>query len=209
MQQPRWRDLTHQQVFDLVHAGPGPTASEGARAAWDSVEAALRKIDGDLAAAMRAAGWEGAAADAAHDGLTPLGRWAVAAAQSAGRAALSVQEHQDQVAYVRSNMPPPGDPVSEDPPANLQDPGIDPFNQQAWAEQSAANAAVAEQAFHVMDNYATNTGLIQHWVPAWTPPPTVTVALAGPGTAGSPVPPVRRRSSGSPVVAPASAVRCR
>src|ERR1700712_3320137 len=75
--EPLWRDLTHQQVWDQVHAGPGPYVSDSAATAWNNAQSALQQIDGDLDAAIRkAAGWTGAAADATRSGLTPLGGWA-------------------------------------------------------------------------------------------------------------------------------------
>jgi hypothetical protein len=93
--EPLWRDLTHQQVWDQVHAGPGPYVSDSAATAWRNAESALRQIDSDLNAAItKAAGWTGTAADAARSGLTPLGGWTVDATSSAGRAAASLTEHQ-------------------------------------------------------------------------------------------------------------------
>lgn len=179
MTAPLWRDLTHQQVWQQVHAGPGPYVSDSAAGAWRNAESALRQIDSDLDAAItKAAGWTGAAADATRGGLTPLGGWAVDATGSAGRAAASLTEHQVQVAWVRANLPEPGPAPAIDPPIPLSDAGVDPAVLQNWTVTVGRDAALADQAFHVMDTYATNTALIQQQVPTWTPPPAVTVSVA-------------------------------
>lgn len=178
MSEPLWRGLTHQQVYGLVHAGPGPYVSDAAITAWSDAQTALRSIDADLAAAMAKAGdWEGAAADATRGGLTPLGSWAVGAAHAAERAAITVQQHQEQVATVRAALPEPGPDPNGLSPFSFKGPGTAPREVQA-----VANAELAAQAFHVMDTYAANTGLIQHWAPPWAAPPTVTVAVADPAT---------------------------
>ncbi len=182
MTQPLWRGLTHQELYDQLHSGPGPYVSESAVNAWNDVEAALRKIDGDLSAAITAAGgWTGAAADAARGGLTPLGKWAVDAAAAAGRAGVSISGHQEQVAIARNAMPEPGPATTPTPPAGR----IDNPQYARWVEQQATDADLAQQAFHVMNTYATNTGLIQRWVPTWSAPPTVTVAVHDPSAAGT------------------------
>lgn len=182
MNEPLWRGLTHQQVFDLVHTGPGPYVSDSAINAWSDAETSLRSIDADLAAAMTKAGdWEGAAADATRSGLTPLGAWAAEAAHAASRAAIAVQQHQEQVANVRAALPEPGPDPDTLSPFSFKGPGTAPRE-----VQTVANAELAAQAFHVMDTYATNTGLIQHWVAPWSAPPSVTVAVAEPAAVTSP-----------------------
>ncbi|MBA3906004.1 MAG: hypothetical protein H0X35_04870, partial [Pseudonocardiales bacterium] len=133
MTEPLWRDLTHQQVWDQVHGGPGPYVSDSAASAWSSAQSALRQIDSDLDAAItKATGWTGTAADAARTGLTPLGGWAVDATGSAGHAAASLTEHQVQVAWVRANLPEPGPAPGIDPPIPLSDAGVDPAVLQDW-----------------------------------------------------------------------------
>jgi hypothetical protein len=177
--EPVWRDLTHQQVWEQVHAGPGPYVSDGAATAWSNAQAALRQIDSDLGAAItKAAGWTGPAADATRRGLTPLGGWAVDATGSAGRAAASLTDHQVQVAWVRANLPEPGPAPALGPPIPLSDAGVDPAVLQNWTASVGRNTALADQAFHVMDTYAANTALIQQQVPTWTPPPAVTMSVA-------------------------------
>ena len=179
MTEPLWRDLTHQQVWEQVHAGPGPYASDGAATAWSNAQAALRQIDSDLGAAItKAAGWTGPAANATRSGLTPLGGWAVDATGSAGRAASSLTEHQEQVAWVRANLPEPSPAAALEPPVPLSDAGVDPAVLQNWTVTVGRNTALADQAFHVMDTYAANTALIQQQVPTWTPPPAVTMSVA-------------------------------
>ncbi len=176
---PLWHDLTHQEVWEQVHAGPGPYVSDAAAAAWRDAQAALRQIDGDLDAAItKAMGWTGTAADAARRGLTPLGGWAVDATGWAGRAAASLTEHQVQVAWVRANLPVPGPDPAIASPIPLSDAGVDPAVLQDWTVTVGRNTALADQAFHIMDTYATNTALIQQQAPTWTPPPAVTMAVA-------------------------------
>ncbi|MDT7578065.1 MAG: hypothetical protein QOH17_4398 [Pseudonocardiales bacterium] len=206
MTEPLWRDLTHQQVWEQVHAGPGPYVSDGAATAWSNAQAALRQIDSDLGAAItKAAGWTGPAADATRSGLTPLGGWVVDATGSAGRAAASLTEHQVQVAWVRANLPEPSPAPAIEPPIPLSDAGVDPAVLQNWTVTVGRNTALADQAFHVMETYATNTALIQQQVPTWTPPPAVTMSVgdraSGPATAAQ----GRRVGRFPTTVAPAAA----
>ena len=55
------------------------------------------------------------AADAARDGLTPLGRWAADAAGDARLTAAGITAQGEQAAWLRHSMPPPSAPLWDEP----------------------------------------------------------------------------------------------
>ncbi len=100
-----------------MQAGPGRGASTAVESAWTDTEAVIRGIEERLVTAIRQAGggWEGAAADATRDGLTPLGRWAADAAGDARLTAAGVTAQGEQAAWLRNAMPSPTAPLWDEP----------------------------------------------------------------------------------------------
>ena len=105
----RWEGFSHQEISDAVHRGPGRAVSAPAEQAWAETEALILRIDQRIAAAVAgsAAGWEGAAADATRTAVTPLGRWALDAANDAKITAGAVTAQGEQATQLRTTMPEP------------------------------------------------------------------------------------------------------
>ena len=139
------------------------------------------RIEERLVTAIRQAGggWEGAAADATRDGLTPLGRWATDAAGDARLTATGITAQGEQAAWLRNAMPSPSAPLWDEPSGR---PASDPLylleDAQALEQKGAEDAA---QAVHLMNTYTSNSYDNIRLMNYWTLPPTVTVETAGGG----------------------------
>jgi hypothetical protein len=216
----RWEGFSHQEIYDAVQRGPGREISASAEQAWAETEALILRIDERIAAAMAesAAGWEGSAAEATRGAMTPLGRWALDAANDAKITAQAVAAQGEQAAQLRVTMPePPTAQWNAEIGKALQDPlyvlhGLDDMRE---VEQDAANRAA--RAVELMNTYTNNSYENRRNMDYWTFPPQVTVVTdvagaagpAGPGVsvggpavpaapAGGPVPP---GGAGTPPVA--------
>ena len=177
----RWEGFTHAEIYARVQAGPGRGASVAVESAWTDTEAVIRRIEDRLVTAIRQAGggWEGAAADATRDGLTPLGRWAADAAGDAKLTATGVIAQGEQAAWLRNAMPSPSAPLWDEPSGR---PASDPLylleDAQALEQKGAEDTA---QAVHLMNTYTSNSYDNIRLMNYWTLPPTVTVETAGGG----------------------------
>jgi len=185
----RWRGYTHDEIYRIVHTGPGHAASAQAQAIWPQVEQRLRVIDENLATETTrlGGGWEGAAAEATREGLTPLGEWAAQAVNGAQRTAGGVDQQAQYVADMRNSVPPPGAPISAEVPPSLNDPGLDPFFQADWAAQDVERDRLAQQAVHAMDVYTDNSVSNKPHMYAMATPPAVaadTAPMAAASTGG-------------------------
>ena len=175
----RWEGFTHAEIYARVQAGPGRGASVAVESAWTDTEAVIRRIEERLVTAIRQAGggWEGAAADATRDGLTPLGRWAADAAGDAKLTATGVIAQGEQAAWLRNAMPSPSAPLWDEPSGR---PASDPLylleDAQALEQKDAEDTA---QAVHLMNTYTSNSYDNIRLMNYWTLPPTVTVETAG------------------------------
>jgi hypothetical protein len=177
----RWEGFSHAEIYRRVQAGPGRGASVAVESAWTDTEAVIRRIEERLVTAIRQAGggWEGAAADATRDGLTPLGRWAADAAGDAKLTATGVIAQGEQAAWLRNAMPSPSAPLWDEPSGR---PASDPLylleDAQALEQKDAEDTA---QAVHLMNTYTSNSYDNIRLMNYWTLPPTVTVETAGGG----------------------------
>ncbi|WP_219412948.1 PPE domain-containing protein [Pseudonocardia nigra] len=183
----RWKGFSHQEIHQLVTAGPGHLASVDAQTLWLDVERRLREIDTNLAAATaRLAGsWEGAAADSTRSGLTPLGDWATQAVRHAARTAQALERQAELVATMRNSVPPP--PQNSVPE---ESPGLSPKDGAAldpdWAAADAERDRLAQQAVDAMENYGSGSAQNKpHMYPMGRPlAVTVDVAAAPAGGEG-------------------------
>ncbi|OLR90487.1 PPE domain-containing protein [Actinokineospora bangkokensis] len=155
----RWRGFTHEELYRMLHDGPGAQASADPSRRWAALHAALTEIGQDLGDSLSATGsqWAGRAAGAAYDKLAPLAVWAQAGATEAGAMRLLVENQADEVAKARAEMPAP-----EDVPAQQPDPATAPaltvVGVQNDAEPvEAARSAGEQKAFEVMAAYEQNT----------------------------------------------------
>lgn len=153
---------------------------------WRRMGRLITEIEGRLTAAMRESEseWAGDAADAARTGVSPLGRWAIDAAQDAATTAEAVTAHAYGAATLRSqlrdNPPVPSETIMEalDRNATYGPQGATPAElaivraEQARRDEAAAKAAEDARVYENIGFESRRT------LDFWTVPPTVTVEPA-------------------------------
>ncbi|MCH6168506.1 PPE domain-containing protein [Pseudonocardia alaniniphila] len=182
----RWEGFSHEEIYAAVQQGPGRSVSTAAEAAWAATEALILSIDERIATAMArsAGGWEGSAADASRTAMTPLGQWALDAANDAKITAQAVTSQGEQARELRNAMPEPNAAqLDAEYERALTDPtyifhGLDDLQA---AEQESANRAA--RAVDLMNGYTNNSYENRRHMDYWTLPPQVTVEAAGPAPA--------------------------
>jgi hypothetical protein len=185
----RWKGFSHQEIFDAVRQGPGAAISTSAVGAWTRTEALITQIDQRITAAINGsrAGWEGRAADVTRSAMTPLGQWALDAANDAKITASAVETQGAQAEELRAQMPPP---LTAEQNAEMQRALTDPtyifhgLDDMQRIEEQAANEAA--RAVELMDQYTNNSYENRRNMDFWTFPPQVTVVTdpVGPGPGG-------------------------
>ena len=152
----RWQGYTHQELYDMLHAGPGTRAAGLTADTWSGLSGALADIQQDISLGVTQSGasWIGAAADSARDALGPLGDWAQQASAAAELMQLSTTMQGELLDKARTEMPvpiPAAQPGDITPMRQLMSAQLD-------AEQvEAAHDAAAQRAFQVMTDYESGT----------------------------------------------------
>ena len=150
----RWQGYSHRQLYDMLRAGPGPAAAGVTADRWSAMAGALADIQQDISAGISASGasWVGAAAEAAHGALNPLGDWAQQASSAAEVMRISAELQGDLLSKARAAMPAPV-PIPVQPNAISQ-----LVTAQVDYEMTEIASHVAEQqAFQVMAQYESGT----------------------------------------------------
>ncbi|CAM05682.1 PPE family protein [Saccharopolyspora erythraea NRRL 2338] len=184
----RWQGYRHEELFDQIHQGPGPSGSSDSIRRWSELTRALGEIDSGLATALAGAmsGWQGAAADSARDGLRPLGDWAMQAQQAADAMRDRAEQQAEFISKARADMPPPV-PVTAEEPGAAESMLTHLFGGQTDYEVQESQRDAAEQrAFAVMRTYEASTTANTTSLASFTPPPQVVVDA--PVKSTSPIP---------------------
>jgi hypothetical protein len=158
-QTKRWRGFTHEELYRLLHEGPGAAASADPGRRWAELSSTLTDVGQDLATALDSSGsgWAGRAAGRAYERLAPLAAWATTAGVTAAGMRVAVENQGDYVAKARADMPAP-----ESVPQQQPDPAIAPAIQVLGAQNDpepieAARTSGEQRAFEVMAAYEENT----------------------------------------------------
>ncbi|MGX7827707.1 PPE domain-containing protein [Actinokineospora sp. 24-640] len=158
-EQARWRGFTHEELYRMLHDGPGAAASAGPSRRWAELSTVLDEIGHGLGAALTAAGaaWVGRAAGAAHERLSPMATWASATSEHAAEMRVVVENQGDHIARARADMPAPSET-----PAVAPDPAAPPAAQVAGGATDleaaeAASSAGEQRAVEVMAAYELST----------------------------------------------------
>ncbi|MBW0097339.1 hypothetical protein I4I73_15235, partial [Pseudonocardia sp. KRD-184] len=188
-----WQGLDHAALHEaVVNGGLGPAVSMDAEQQWRRMGKLITEIEGRLTAAMRESEseWSGDAAEAARTGISPLGRWAIDAAQDAATTAEAVTAHAYGAATLRSqlrdNPPVPAETITEalERNATYGPQGATPADlavvQAEQARRDGAAAKAAEDA-RVYENIGFES---RRTLDFWTVPPTVTVEPASAAVPG-------------------------
>jgi hypothetical protein len=150
----RWQGYSHQQLYDMLHSGPGPAAAGVAADRWSSMAGALSDIQQDISSGVAASGaaWVGTAADSAHGALNPLGQWAEQASSAADVMRISAELQGDLLSKARADMPAPiAIPQQTSQISQLVTAQVD------YEMTEAASQVAAQQAFQVMAQYEAGT----------------------------------------------------
>ncbi|MBE9376404.1 PPE domain-containing protein, partial [Saccharopolyspora sp. HNM0983] len=184
MGEHRWEGYRHPELFDLINDGPGPDGSLTSVRRWEELTRALGEIDSGLAGAVAAAaaGWRGAAADSAQEGLRPLGAWAEQARQAAADMRERAEQQAEFIGKARRDMPPPVPVTSEEPGAAMTLLTHLFGGQTDHEVQEAERDAAERRAFEVMRTYESATRTNTTSLASFVPPPQVVVDT--PGSAG-------------------------
>lgn len=174
----RWQGYSHDELYKLLHDGPGATASALPTQRWTEIANMLADVDGDLRGALNrsADGWSGGAASAAYERLGTLATWADTAGVSATAMRDATQRQAENVAKARADMPAPAQvpPASPDP---TMAPALQVLSLQGDQEGPDAASAAGEQSAHdVMTAYQLSTEATVESLGAFTAPERVTVA---------------------------------
>ncbi|MFC5290439.1 PPE domain-containing protein [Actinokineospora guangxiensis] len=155
----RWRGFSHEELYRMLHEGPGATASATPSRRWAELTAALDEVGHQLETSLSAAGtgWVGRAAGAAYQRLIPLSAWAKTTSENAATMRVAVENQGDHIARARADMPAPEGvtPMAPDPTVP---PAVQVVGAQTDAEPvEAAKAAGEQRAVEVMTAYENNT----------------------------------------------------
>lgn len=168
----RWRGFSHEDLYRMLHDGPGASASAEPSRRWAEVASTLTEIGQDLKKALdqTGAGWTGAAAGAAYERLSTTVEWASVTGSSAATMRVSVEDQASHIAKARAAMPKP-----EGVPAAAPDPTVAPavtvLQTQVDAEPAEAAASSAqEQAVAVMTAYENDTNTTTAALATFTAP---------------------------------------
>jgi PPE family len=150
----RWQGYSHQQLYNMLHSGPGPAAAGMTADRWSGMAAALSDIEKDISSGIAASGaaWVGAAADSAQGALNPLGQWAEQASSAADVMRISAELQGDLLSKARADMPVPiAIPQQAGQIGQLVTAQVD------YEMAEAASQVGAQLAFQVMAQYEAGT----------------------------------------------------
>lgn len=150
----RWQGYSHEQLYQMLHSGPGGSAAGPVADRWAAMSDALSDIQQGINAGVTGSGatWVGSAGDTARGQLGPLGEWAQQAASGAEVMRISTELQADLLGKARAAMPVPAPtPVPPSPMARLVGAQVD--YEAAELDQQVAQ----EVAYQVMAQYEAAT----------------------------------------------------
>jgi hypothetical protein len=168
----RWQGYSHEELYAMLHAGPGPAAAGVAADRWSAMAGALSDIQQDISTGVAASGasWTGDAGDVARAALNPLGDWAQQASAAADVMRVSTELQGDLLGRARAEMPAPV-PI----PQQTGQIGQLVTAQVDYEVAEAASQVAAQQAFQVMAQYEAGTTDNTSTLGEFDQPPTLHV----------------------------------
>lgn len=174
----RWQGYSHKELYERIHAGPGPSASFASMERWAGVSAALSEINEDLHSGITLSGakWSGKAAEIAQAGLNPVAAWADSARTGSDVMRYSAELQAGYVSKVRADMPAPVKVTAEQPGALVT--GITHLfgGQTDHEKQEAAQDAAERRAREVMSTYASSTTANTSTLGQFSQPPQLQIS---------------------------------
>jgi PPE family protein len=150
----RWQGYSHEELYAMLHAGPGPSAAGVTADRWSAMAGALSDIQQDISSGVASSGasWVGDAGDVARAALNPLGDWAQQASAAADVMRASTELQGDLLSKARAEMPAPVPiPQQTSQISQLVTAQVD------YEVAEAASQVAAQQAFQVMAQYEAGT----------------------------------------------------
>jgi hypothetical protein len=182
-----WNNVPHETILGEINGGAGAGPVNDAAASYRRIAGTLREADQDLRDALSASGasWEGQAAGDMQTASTPLATWADEADQLAVQTGTATGVFGDQFADTRASMPavvsvPSGSWVDDTGLSAI--PGVTTDRERAEAAADAAQQEAARR-MEAYDNASYDTVQTQYF----SQPPTVTLEVPPPSTAGGSV----------------------
>jgi hypothetical protein len=195
----RWSGYGHPTLYKMINTGPGPAASDPQTSYWQSLSKDLTEIDQALNKKLTGlnATWEGAAAERAQTGLTPLAEWANDAQSASTVMKTSTELQANYVADARSSMPEPV-PVTTPSPSGWAiagaaaaaltgnaGPAVAVAAQAADHEaQEAAQNEAEQRAIQTMQSYESSSTWNRETLGTFVAPPDVVVSSPPPAALG-------------------------
>ncbi len=191
----RWRGYEHPELHKMITTGPGASASEPQTVYWKNLEEELAQVDQDLNTKLNTLGasWEGAAAESAKTGLTPLAEWAGDAETGSGVMRISSENQADYISDARARMPDPVEVTTQAPSTwdvvtagaaaltGNSGPALDVAAQAADHEaQEAAKSEAEQRAVETMQTYESSSTWNRDTLGTFVAPPDVVVSTPPP-----------------------------
>lgn len=184
----RWQGYSHKELYERIHAGPGPAASFASMERWQGVSTALTEINDELHTGITSSGarWSGKAAELAQAGLNPIAAWADSARSGSDVMRCSAELQAGYISKARADMPSPVNVTAEQPGALIT--GLTHLfgGQTDHEKQEAAQDAAERRAREVMSTYASSTTANTSTLGQFSQPPqlqiTGTSVVHGGGT---------------------------
>lgn len=191
----RWRGFEHPELYKMINAGPGPAASDPQTVYWQGLATELAEVDADLNAQLATMGarWEGAAAESAKTGLTPLAEWASDAKLGSDVMRISSENQGEYISDARARMPTPVEVTTQAPSTwdvltagaaaltGNAGPAADVAAQAADHEaQEAAQSEAEQRAVETMQTYESSSTWNRDTLGQFVPPPDVVVSTPPP-----------------------------
>jgi hypothetical protein len=177
----RWQGYSHKELYERIHAGPGPSASFASMERWQGVSNALTEINDDLHKGITLSGakWTGKAAEMAQGGLNPIAAWADSARSGADVMRCSAELQANNISKARADMPAPVEVTSEQPGALIT--GLTHLfvGQTDHEKQEAAQDAAERRAREVMSTYAASTTANTSTLGQFSQPPQLQISATG------------------------------
>lgn len=175
----RWQGYSHEELFRMLHSGPGSAAAGPVADRWAGMSGALAEIQQEIDDGVAASGatWLGAAGDSARGALGPLGDWADQAAAAAQVMRASTELQADLLAQARAAMPVP----LAMQPGLVGQLGLLVNAQVDYEIAELASQVAAQQAYRVMAAYEAATADNTSTLGDFGRPPRVVVDT-GPAT---------------------------
>lgn len=181
MAEHRWQGYSHKELYDRIHAGPGPSASFASMERWAGVSTALSEINDDLHSGITLSGakWTGRASEMAQAGLNPIAEWADSARTGADVMRYSAELQAGHISKARADMPKPVKVTAEQPGALVT--GLTHLfgGQTDHEKQEAAQDAAERRAREVMSTYASSTISNTSTLGQFSQPPQLQISGTG------------------------------